>query len=53
MDMIRNIRSCEIQGNENEDAEIQRSQLLTNHGDINLCLLPLRQIDLDIHGNTI
>lgn len=46
-------QTCAIQGNENEDAEIPRSQLLTNHGGINLCLLPRRQIDLDTHGNRI
>lgn len=50
MDMVQKIRSCAIQGHENEDAEIQ---LLTNHGGINLRLLPRRQIDLDTPGNRI
>lgn len=53
MDMIQKIQSCAIQGNGKEDAEIQKSQLLTKHGGMNLRLLPRRQIDLDTHGNRI
>lgn len=50
--MMGEIWSCRRQGNENEDAESETS-LLTDHGDINLHLLPWRKTELDAHGQRV